>query len=170
MAGLRKLFEEPGTPAQRRYEAIRSVEVDGFTVAEAAKKFGYTKQALYSYIRDIKANKLSLFPESKTIYERRTPAYVRRQIIKYRNKDLSATDIRKLIEGEGYKMSVRTVERIIEDSGLPRLKRRTQAERGFTKKKQMIPQRASILNFKKLEPRCLSSKLSPFLFYSSHIF
>jgi len=152
MAGLKNLFESPQTPAQRRYEAIRAVEIDNLSVADAAKKFGYTASALYSFIRDVKTKKLNLFPISIKTPERRTPIEVSKQIIKHRKKNLSATDIKELMDDEGYKMSVRTIERIIEDAGLPRLKRRTQAERGLTKKQQSIPQKAKILDFKRLEP------------------
>ena len=67
MAGLKALFETPSTPAQRRYEAIRAVEMDNLTVADAAQKFGYTMQALYSFIRDVKTKKLSLFPVNAVI-------------------------------------------------------------------------------------------------------
>jgi hypothetical protein len=169
MAGLRRLFEIPGTPAQRRYEAIRAVEIDRLTVANAAKKFGYTKHALYSYIRDVKTNKLKLFPKNITVSERRTPTCVRKQIIKYRNKNLSATDIKELIDNEGYKMSVRTIERIIEDAGLPRLKRRTNAERGFTKKQQIIPKRATIIDFKKLEPFTTDCPIAGIFFFLPYI-
>lgn len=169
MTGLRELFESPSTSVQRRYEAIRAVEVDNLSVADAAKKFGYTKHTLSSYIRDIKSNKLTLLPKSTTISERRTPACVRKQVIRHRNKNLSATDIKELMDNEGYKMSVRTIERIIEDAGLPRLKRRTQAERGFTKRQQVIPQRAKILELKKLEPFTTDCPIAGIFFFLPYI-
>jgi len=169
MTGLRKLFESPNTPVQRRYEAIRSIEMDGLTVADAADKFGYTKQALYSYIRDVKTGKLSLFPQNTTHSERRTPTEVRKQVIKYRNKSLSATDIKMLMDAECYKMSVRTIERIISDAGLPRLKRRTQAERGLTKKQQIIPHRAAMLDFNKLEPFTTDCPIAGVFFFLPYI-
>ena len=46
MTGLRELFESPSTPVQRRYEAIRAVEVDNLSIADAAKKFGYKKGSM----------------------------------------------------------------------------------------------------------------------------
>ena len=54
MSGLTHLFTKPATAKQRRYEAIRAVEVDKLKVVDAAKKFGYTENALYTYIRDVK--------------------------------------------------------------------------------------------------------------------
>jgi hypothetical protein len=47
MTGLRNFFENPGTSAQRRYEAIRAIEIDHLTVAAAAKKFGYTTHCIH---------------------------------------------------------------------------------------------------------------------------
>lgn len=169
MTGLQKFFENPDTSAQRRYEAIRAVEMEHLTVATAAKKFGYTTQALYSYIRDIKTKKLSLFPVNIKTAERRTPVCVRKQIIKYRNTNLSATDIKELLDNEGYKMSVRTIERIIEDAGLPRLKRRTNAERGLTKKHQLIPKRATMLDFEKLDPFTIDCPIAGIFFFLPYI-
>jgi hypothetical protein len=124
---------------------------------------------LYSYIRDIKTKKLSLFPANIKPVERRTPVYIRKQIIKYRNTNLSATDIKELLDNEGYKMSVRTIERIIEDAGLPRLKRRTNAERGFTKKHQFIPKRATMLDFEKLEPFTIDCPIAGIFFFLPYI-
>ena len=126
MTGLAHLFTEPKTAKQRRYEAIRSVEIDKLKVIDAAKKFGYTKKALYTYIRDVKAGKLELFPETKTqLNKNRTPDYIQKQIIKLRKKDYSAVDIQQQLQQEGYKLSDRTVERVIEKAGMPRLNRRT---------------------------------------------
>ena len=45
---------------------------------------------------------------------------------------LSCADIATKITAEGYKISVRTVENIVADAKLPRLPRRTQAERGLS--------------------------------------
>ncbi len=169
MSRLKRFFESPQMPAQRRYEAIRAIEVDNLTVIDAAKKFGYTSSALYSYIRDVKTKKLNLFPVSAKTSKRRTPDEVGQQVIRHRNKNLSATDIKELMDNEGYKMSVRTIERIIEDAGLPRLKRRTQAERGLTKKQQIIPKRAAMLDFEKLEPFTTDCPIAGIFFFLPYI-
>jgi len=169
MPGLRKLFEMPNIPAQRRYEAIRAVEMDNLSVAGAAKKFGYTKQALYSYIRDIKAHKIDLFPKATKKKGRCTPDVVIKQIIKHRRKNLSAADITELMDSEGYKMSIRTVERILEDNGFSRLKRRTKAERGFTKKQQAIPQKAVAIDFEKLKPFTTDCPIAGVFFFLPYI-
>ena len=169
MKELKHFFESPQSPAQRRYEAIRAVEIDNLSIADAAKKFGYTKQSLYSYMRDARTKKLDLFPSGTKTPNHGTPNEVKQQIIKHRHKNLSATDIKELMDDEGYKMSVRTIERIIEDAGLPRLRRRTQAERGRTKKQQVMPQRATILDFEKLEPFTTDCPTAGIFFFLPYI-
>ena len=170
MTGLARLFTEPKTAKQRRYEAIRSVEIDKLKVVNAAKKFGYTKKALYTYIRDVKAGKLELFPETKAQpNNNRTPDYIQKQIIKLRKKDYSAVDIQQQLQQEGYKLSDRTVERVIEKAGMPRLNRRTQSERGLTKRHQIIPQRATKLDFKKLEPFNVDCPAAGIFFFIPYI-
>ena len=169
MKELKHFFESPQSPAQRRYEAIRAVEIDKLSIADAAKKFGYTKQSLYSYMRDARTKKLDLFPSGTKTPNHGTPNEVKQQIIKHRHKNLSATDIKELMDDEGYKMSVRTIERIIEDAGLPRLRRRTQAERGLTKKQQVMPQRATMLDFEKLEPFTTDCPTAGIFFFLPYI-
>jgi len=170
MSGLAHLFIEPKTPKQRRYEAIRSVEIDKLKVADAAKKFGYTKKALYTYIRDVKAGSLELFPETKDDTNKsRIPEYVQKRIIELRKKNYSAVDIQKQLQEECYKLSDRTVERIIEKAGIHKLNRRTQAERGLTKKHQMIPQRATKLDFKKLEAFNVDCPVAGVFFFIPYI-
>jgi len=73
MNELKRFFESPQSPAQRRYEAIRAVKIDKLSVADAAKKFGYTKQSLYSYMRDARTKKLDLFPSGTKTPNHGTP-------------------------------------------------------------------------------------------------
>ena len=53
---------------------------------------------------------------------------------------------------EGHNLSISTVERILTDANLPKLQRRTFAERGKTRKNAVIPDRCAQLDFDKLEP------------------
>ena len=41
----RRYFSEPSCPAQRQYEALRAVFVEGVTQKEAAERFGYSHGA-----------------------------------------------------------------------------------------------------------------------------
>lgn len=58
-----ELFASPAQVNQRRYEAIRAYLYEGAPMAEAAARFGYTRSALASLVRDFRAGKLTLFAE-----------------------------------------------------------------------------------------------------------
>jgi transposase len=141
MPGLKHLFTSITNPRQRQYEAVRAIEIDNLSVADAAKKFDYQINTLYSIIRDIKAGKIELFPSrTEKVSKIHTPSYIVEQAIQFRKQNLSAKDIAQLISEEGYKVAVRTIERILANAGLPKLKRRTHVELGLTRKAQQLPE------------------------------
>jgi len=150
---LLSFFAKPTTPRQRQYEAVRSIVVDKLPINTAAKRHSYSASTLYAMLRDAKAGKLELFPKveigPKT---RRTPEYIRKEIIMRRFQNMSAKDIRDSMNKEGYKLSISTVERILTDAHFPKLKRRSKLARGSTIKNQIIPDRSTPLNFNNLEP------------------
>src|SRR5437762_8574367 len=128
MNKLKKFFINPKIPKQRQYEALRSIVMDKFKSDVVAKKYGYSVSTLYSLVRDFKAGKLTFFPlEKQGPSERQTSEHVRQLVINYRNENLSAKDIHTRLKG--HKCSLRTVERILKDANLPKLHRRTFAER-----------------------------------------
>ena len=170
MSGLKHLFTSITNPRQRQYEAIRAIEIDNLSVSEAANLFGYQVNTLYSLIRDIKTGKIEIFPsKTEKISKIRTPDYITDQVIQLRKQNRSAKDIAQKISDQGYKVAIRTVERILEKAGLPRLKRRTQAELGLTRKAQQIPERASAIDFEKLEPFTVDSPVAGVFFFLPYI-
>ena len=170
MPGLKHLFTSIKNPRQRQYEAIRAIEIDNLPVAKAAKKFKYEVSTLYSLIRDIKAGKIELFPtSSENISKVQTPDYIIEQVFKLRKQNYSAKDIAQSIADGGYKIAIRTVERILEKAGLPKLKRRTRAELGLTRKAQQLPERASALDFDKLEPFTIDLPVAGVFFFLPYI-
>lgn len=155
MSNLLDSFLKPTSPKQRRYEAVRAIIVEKLSAEEAGKRFNYTPNSLYTFIRDIKTGKLSLFPDDIHTPEqpRRAPVEVQEQILKLRKNKYSSYDIAHyLLQEKGYHISVRTVERILNDFGLAKLPRRTRKELGLTNKEQTIPEKALALDFDKLEP------------------
>src|SRR6266700_3095571 len=56
-------FARPAQMHQRRYEAVRAYLYEGAPLGEAAARFGYTRSALASLVRDFRAGKLALFAE-----------------------------------------------------------------------------------------------------------
>ncbi len=170
MSTLKVLFTRITNPRQRQYEAIRAIEVDGLSVAQAAKKFSYQVSALYSLLRDLKAGKAELFPRAVApVKKSHTPDYIVEQIIAHRNGSLSAKNIADKLYGEGYKISARTVERIIERASLPKLKRRTNTELGLSQNFQALPERASAISFDDLEPFTVDVPVAGIFFFIPYI-
>jgi hypothetical protein len=169
MPGLKHLFTSITNPRQRQYEAIRAIEIDHLSVSKAAQKFGYKTSALYSLIRDIKLGKIELFPRMENKKKIRTPDYITNRVLELRKQNRSAQEMAQQILEEGYKVSVRTIERILAKEGFSKLKRRTQSELGFTRKAQQIPERASVIDFKKLEPFTIDVPVAGVFFFLPYI-
>jgi transposase len=170
MSGLKHFFTCITNPRQRQYEAIRAIEVDGLSVAEAAKKFNYQASTIYSLIRDLKVGKIELFPRiTERVNQAQTPGYIADQVYKLRKQNRSAKDIAEIISREGFKIAVRTVERVLEKAGFAKLKRRTQAERGLTCKAQQLPERASAIDFEKLKPFTVDLPVAGVFFFIPYI-
>jgi DNA-directed RNA polymerase specialized sigma24 family protein len=51
----RRFFLEPATAAQRQYEALRAVCVEGLPQKEVAHRFGYTHDSLRQLLRQFRA-------------------------------------------------------------------------------------------------------------------
>lgn len=150
---LLSFFTKPATPRQRQYEAIRAIVVDRLPIKTVAAKYNYTASTLYALLRDAKAGRLGLFPAvTMGPKNRSTPAHIRKEIILRRSQNLSAKDICAAMSGEGYKISISTVERVLDDAHFPKLPRRSKSMRGATQKNQNIPERSIPLNFADLEP------------------
>src|SRR5260370_34587591 len=56
-----ELLAVPGQVNQRRYEALRAYLYAGASLQQAADAAGYTRAALASLVRDLRAGKLTLF-------------------------------------------------------------------------------------------------------------
>lgn len=149
---IQKFFDQPVSERQRQYEAVRAVVKEKLPAKTVATKFAYKITTIYSMVRDAKAGKLDLFPGvKKGPSQRRTSMSVQDKIISYRKNNLSSPDIHKRLTDEGITTSTRTIERILNDAGFPKLKRRTYNELGLTKKYKIIPERSENLNFNNLE-------------------
>lgn len=47
-------FNQPSCPAQRQYEALRAVFIDGLSQKDAALRFGYTHAAFRQLVHDFR--------------------------------------------------------------------------------------------------------------------
>lgn len=171
MINLNTFFSSPITPAQKQYEAIRAIIVDGLPIDLVAEKFSYSVNTLYSLMRDARGGKLELFPSRgvRGPKQRQTPDYICSLILSYRKLDLSCNDIADRLQQEGYKVSKSTVSNVIAETQLPRLPRRTNAERGLTQKNQAIPERSTPLDFSTLEPFNIDTPTCGIFFFLPYI-
>ena len=150
MAGY---FKKPASPKQKQYEAIRAIVIDGKPIEVAAKRYGYKAGTIYSLLRDARAGKIELFPAvKKGPRQKRTNPEIQDKIIEYRKMRLSTPDIQDRLAEETIRISSRTVERILKDTGFRKLRRRTNKELGKTIKNKIIPERSEHLDFSELEP------------------
>jgi len=167
---LYNFFKNPSSPRQKQYEAIRAIVIDNMPVERITLQFGYQPNTLYALLRDAKAGKLELFPKvSKGPKQRRTPPDLQDKIIQYRKKRLSSPQIHKNLEKEDIKLSLRTIERILNDAGFRKMKRRSNAELGITMKGKMIPERSESLDFSRLEPFNIDCPVAGVYFFIPYI-
>ncbi len=171
MKDMEQYFINPIIPAQKQYEAVRAVVIDKLSAEEVATKFNYSINTIYSLLRDVRSEKLDLFPVSriKGPKERRTPSHIIELVVAYRKQKLSCFEIAKRITKEGYKISERTVENIIADSNLPRLARRNNLERGLTINNELIALKATALDIEKLEPFTIDCPVAGIFFFLPYL-
>jgi transposase len=101
---------------------------------------------------------------------RGTPASVRSRIADLRRqRNLSAGQIAEILDDEGIDVSVRTVERILAEAGLPRLPRRTRLLIGETRDRTTVPQVASRLSNLQMEGLKVSSDLAGIFLFAPFI-
>ncbi len=167
---LKNFFDEPVSERQRQYEAVRAFIKEKLSATTVAERFSYKVTTIYTLVRNAKAGKLNLFPcIKKGPSQRRTPNSIQEKIINYRKQNLSSPAIHQRLAKEGIKTSIRTIERILNDLGLPKLKRRTYKELRITKKKKIIPKRSENLDFSKLEGFNIDCPIAGVFFFLPYI-
>lgn len=151
---LRDHFIKDLPPRQRQYEAIRAVAFNEGTIKDIAERFRYTPQTLRMLINRLVRDKLQLFPDIKRGPKGRHISSETKIIIIQlrRRKMLNSREITEELNRSNISISVRTVERILGDAGFPKLRRRTDKERGISKQGTIIPKRSMNLSLNTLEP------------------
>ena len=151
---LKDYFTKNLKPRQKQYEALRAVAFKEGTIDEVAACFEYNPKSLKTIINRLLRGKHQLFPDVKTGPKgRHTSDQTVKLIIGLRReKRSSAKEITEELKKTGGPASIRTVERILQDAGFPRLCRRTDKERGISKKGMLMPQRSADLDIGKLSP------------------
>jgi transposase len=124
-------FTKPSSSVHKQYLALRRFFADGFTAEQVAKETGYSKNTVYSMVRDFrkKLNSSDLedpfFKEIKT--GRKHSDYkgeVEEAVINLRKKYFSVPDIQIAMDALGVRLTIYAIEKIIIDAGFARMPRR----------------------------------------------
>jgi transposase len=118
-------FARPAGVNQRRYEAVRAYVLEGAPPAEAAARFGYSRAALASLVRDFRAGKLTLFAEPGRPGRKSAPKKnaARGRVIELRRQGLSVYEISTRLAAEGRPLNRTGVGQILAEEGFGRLLR-----------------------------------------------
>jgi transposase-like protein len=163
-------FTKDLSPKQKQYEAIRAVAFGEGPIKEVAKKFGYTPQTLRTFIHQLRTAKLQIFPLVKKgpVTRRISPETVKLIIQLRRQEMLNSREIAERLGRSNRAIGVRTVERVLIDAGFPKLRRRTDKERGLSKAGTVIPKRSEQLS-KKLHPFRIECQVAGLFFFLPYI-
>ena len=152
-------FTRPVSEWQRRYEALRASFVDRLPAYIVAERFGFSA----GYVRLLRYQfrhemiDFSEPPAQSGSARRRVSAETRRKIIDWRQRGLSGGDIAELLSEDGIDISVRTVERVLAEEGIPKLPRRTKLKIGLTVKGTEVPERAETISLSQVQGRRIES-------------
>ena len=128
------MFARPALVNQRRYEALRAYLHDGASLREAAARFGYTRSALASLVRDFRAGKLVLFAEPGKPGRKSSPKKdrARGRVIELRRDGLSVYEISARLATEGTGLNRTGVGQILAEEGFGRLLRGPQEQQSIS--------------------------------------
>ena len=158
-----RYFRHPESDGQRHYEILRALFLERLSPAAVAQRFKVTTNSVYVLRHRFKTGKLTFsFRPSDALGERRgTPADLRARIVGMRKEQaISAGQIAEILDDEGVEISVRTVERVLAEAGLPKLPRRTRLAIGQTRERTTVPAVSRRLEPAELNGRTVSSEVA----------
>jgi transposase len=125
-------FTTPGSPGQRRYEALRAYFLDDMPAAEVADRFGYSTASVHQMATLLRTGRLNLFAGSRPGPKgpRKATGQLRARVLELRAAGHSVTEIADALTAEGLPVSAQTVWQVLDAEGLPRLPRRDDSRRG----------------------------------------
>ena len=114
-----------GQVNQRRYEALRAYLFQGASLQQAADAAGYTRDALASLVRDLRAGRLTVFAPPGTPGRKSAPKKdaARGRVIELRRDGLSVYEISTRLTQEGTPLGRTAVSDILREEGFGRLLR-----------------------------------------------
>src|SRR4249919_1397179 len=119
-----------GQVNQRRYEALRAYLYEGASLRQAADVTGYTRDALASLVRDLRAGRLTVFAPPGTPGRKSAPKKdaARGRVIELRRAGLSVYEISTRLTAEGTPLNRTGVGQILAEEGFGRLLRHPEPE------------------------------------------
>ena len=119
-----------GQVNQRRYEALRAYLYEGASLQQAAGAAGYTRDALASLVRDLRAGRLTLFAPPGVPGRKSAPRKdaARTRVIELRREGLSVYEISTRLGQEGTPLGRTAVSDVLREEGFGRLLRGPAAE------------------------------------------
>jgi len=126
-----RFFEEPATPRQRQYEALRAFFVKELTSAEAAQRFGYSPGAFRVLCHAFRRRELPEFFATARTGPREQPkkSRAREQIVALRKRNYSIYEISQALKEQGTPLSATAVREVLAQEGFAPLPRRRDEER-----------------------------------------
>ena len=114
-----------GQVNQRRYEALRAYLLQGASLQQAADATGYTRDAVASLVRDLRAGRLTVFAPPGTPGRKSAPKKdaARGRVIELRRAGLSVYEISARLAQEGTPLGRTGVSGILREEGFGRLLR-----------------------------------------------
>jgi transposase len=114
-----------GQVNQRRYEALRAYLFEGASLQQAADATGYTRDAVASLVRDLRAGRLNVFAPPGTPGRKSAPKKdaARGRVIELRRDGLSVYEISARLGREGIPLGRTAVSDILREEGFGRLLR-----------------------------------------------
>jgi hypothetical protein len=147
-----------GQVNQRRYEALRAYLYEGASLQRAADAAGYTRSALASLVRDLRAGKVAVFAPPGTPGRKGAPKKdaARGRVIELRRAGLSVYEISMRVTREGTPLGRSAVSDILREEGFGRLVRGAAPEASTSPSTSGRDTRlpaASVIDFGSVPPR-----------------
>ncbi len=112
----KEFFAAPQNTVQKQYEALRAFYTRECSGQEVARKYGYTLSSFYSLARDFKkklekgeADKLFFTPRASGRKPKDPSGEIGNLIVDLRKKYLSVSDIKAILDVQGYGISERHI-------------------------------------------------------------
>ena len=124
---LARLFQLPGSPAQRRYEVCRAYFSESMSADQIADRFGLQADSVRAIVRDFARNPnidsffATVGPGRKTSPKRDA---INQRACELRRRGATLTDIRATLRSAGFDVSESYLFRLLERAGLTGTRRR----------------------------------------------